>query len=221
MRIHSDVIADLAAIRLELRVEQLAGRIASHVSFKTLAAHASRSHARAFEIQLEAEERDNGRRAGNSGSYGAMRPEVDGYAATYDEWGWLLAALYRLDPGMVVGTPKNPTYRDAEHFHEHTAWTYDPMRWLAYVLDWPTFADERDPFPVVTGQAAKTRRGYLEGRRGAGRVREIERAYWSHKVQPRTVREVVEFAHLDWSAVAAAFPSAGDHLAELAAEVSA
>lgn len=197
MRLHSDKLTagDLATA---LMAEQEAGRIAPHVTFKTYEVHRSSIRKAAFEVQLEAAYRDNGRRAGNSGSYGAMIPEHDGYAATYDEWGWLLAALYAIDPSMVVGTPKLPIYADHEDFDERTAWTYNPRRWLEYVLDGPTFADERDPFPIVVGQAARTKRGYMIGRRGADRVRlDGRRIYGPYKDRPRTVAEVREFAKLD------------------------
>lgn len=194
MRIHT-IIESSQPIRDALTEQKNLGRIASHVSFKTLDEHRSKSAPHAFEIQLEAGERDNGRRAGNSGSYGAMRAEHDGYAATYDEWGWLLAALYTLDPEMIVGSPKKPTYDGAEDFHTRTAWTYDPERWLAHVNEWPSFADERDPFPWITGRAAKTKRGFTIGRRGADRLADPGRWVRLCKEQPRTVAEVRAFAY--------------------------
>lgn len=201
MRIHSNVIGYTQQIRNALAAEKAAGRIASHVTFKTLAPHRSHSREFAYEVQLEAAQRDNGRRAGNSGSYGAMRPEYDGYAATYDEWGWLLAALYRIDPAILVGMPSSPYYRDREDFNHKTGLTYDPWAWFAYVNEWPTFADSRDPYPYITGRAVGTKRGYLIGRRGAGRLHETqgaEHARWGRRVEerPRTVAEVAEFTHL-------------------------
>lgn len=195
MKIHTNLIGYTQQIRNALQEQKDLGRIAHHVHFKKLEQRGSRSHQFAFEVQLEASERDNGRRAGNSGSYGAMRPEYDGYAATYDEWGWLLAALFALDPAMIVGTPKSPVYANATDFHDLTAWTYAPEMWLKYVNEWPTFADERDPFPIVTGRAANSKRGYMVGRHGANRVAFLERTYWPHKNQPRTVAEVTAFAY--------------------------
>lgn len=190
MRIHTNITVTEQRIYRTLREQIELGRIAPHVSFKTLDEHGSRSHAVAFEIQLEADERDNGRRAGNSGSYGAMRPESDGYAATYDEWGWLLAALYIADPIMVVGTPRSPVYANAEDFHRKTAWTYDPER----LID--ALENGDDPFPILTGRAAKTKRGYFLGRRGADRTTADKvRPYWGHVVRPRTVDEVRAFAY--------------------------
>lgn len=189
MRIHTDQIGYTQTIREALKGQKELGRIASHVSFKTLEHHRSSIRQFAFEVQLEADERDNGRRAGSSGSYGGMSPERDGYAATFDEWGWLLAALYKLDPDMIVGTPKSPVYADAEDFHHRTAWTYDPER----LLDALEHGD--DPFPFVTGKAANTKRGYVIGRRGADRWNGIGRAPWGHKERDRTIAEVRAFAY--------------------------
>lgn len=186
MRIHSNIIrADKVYAALD--EQKKLGRIASHVGFKILEERGSRSHDFAVEVQLDASERDNGRRAGNSGSYGAMQPESDGYAATYDEWGWLLAALYEIDRDMVVGSTKHPTYANAVSFHRQTAWTYAPD----LLID--ALENGDDPFPYITGRAAKTKRGYFLGRRGADR--HAVKPFWPHVVRPRTVAEVREFAY--------------------------
>jgi len=191
MRIHANALT-INDIRDALLAEQEKGRIARHVTFKTLDEHGSRSHDRSFEIQLEAAVRDNGRRAGNSGSYGAMRPEYDGFAATFDEWGWLLAALYKVEATVVVGTGKYAIYKGREDFHEKTFLTYDPERLIN------TIRFYGDPYPLVTGRAAKTKRGYMIGRQGADRANEdTYRSYWGGKEQPRTVEEVREFAKLE------------------------
>ncbi len=193
MRIHTNTIADPAVIRQALAQQKGLGRIASHVTFKTLTEHRSASHNYAYEIQLEAAERDNGRRAGNSGSYGAMRPSVDGYAATFDEWGWLLGALYASDPHMCVGTVKHPVYADRVDFDHKTGLTYNPERWLEIVNARPSYAAEYDPYPIVTGRDGKTKRGYIEGRRGANRSDDAH-GYWASAERPRTVAEVIAFA---------------------------
>lgn len=195
MKIHSNVIGYTQIIREALKGEKAAGRIASHVTFKSLEQRGSRSHEFAFEIQLEANERDNGRRAGNSGSYGAMRPEVDGYAATYDEWGFLLNALFALDPKMVVGTAKYATYRGREDFDQKTGWTYNYDRLLAHFLEWPAFdgSFDRDPFPCTEGYTANR-----IGRRGFGRKRAQDmNPQWRHVSEaPRDSAWVRKFAHL-------------------------
>lgn len=168
MRIHTDVFrAD--KVRDALHAEITAGRIAPSVTFKTLQEHASRTHSTGIEIQLEAWEKlpGDGRRYGNSGSYGAG----EHYAPTYDEWGWLLSALYRLDPRMLVGSMKYPLYTDATDFHERTGYTYH--------ADLATrIATSGDPYPY-----RKSPSRALIGRRGYGRSRVA--AYWT-KQDPRT-----------------------------------
>jgi hypothetical protein len=185
MRIHSNILR-ASAVRDALDAEKKAGRIPEHVMFKSLQEHGSRATEYASEIQLEAGRRDHGRRAGNSGSYGAMRPEIDGYAATYDEWGWLLAALFRLDPKMIVGTPKSPVYADVESFNHRTALTYAPEI-LAPMLE-----RGEDPYPIVVGNAARTKRGYFVGRHGASRV-DSQPSYWPGKVLPRNAADYRAF----------------------------
>lgn len=165
MRIYTDSPdIDERYIRQSLENEKAAGRIAPHVGFKVLTRHSAREYARSFEIQLEAYERDNGRRAGNSGSYGAMSPEYDGYAATFDEWGWLLNALYEMDEYLVVGSPAHPVYDGRTSFDEKTGYTYnysEMLRILQYEEEegW----QDSDPYPYVVG------RGGLAGRYGANR----------------------------------------------------
>lgn len=130
------------------------GQIANHLHFKALSIHRSSFGQCAIEIQFETFTRDRGRRQGNSGSYGAMESGV--YTATYDEWGFFLAELYRRDEGMRCGGVKWPTYRDASDFHEQTGRTYDS----AYPDHVERYGDDfgyRDGRNVI-------------GRRGAGRV---------------------------------------------------
>lgn len=136
------------------------GTIAKHVGFKTLTVHrGGPGFAYALEIQLDAGYRDRGRRAGNSGSYGAMQAEYDGYAANYDEWGFFLAAMYRKDSGIrVMPNFKRDTaaYYDAEDFHFKTGRTYDAT--------YPDYVERYgDEFPY------KGSRNQI-GRRGAGRL---------------------------------------------------
>lgn len=79
--------------------------------------HRSQTHPRAFEIKLSGDST----RGPNSGQYG-----MDGYgkAATWDQWGLFLSALFEADPEMRVGGAAHPIYADAEHFHWITANRY-------------------------------------------------------------------------------------------------
>ena len=134
---------------------QAAGTIAPHVRFKTLETKQRRGTGSALEVQLKATQRDRGRRGGNSGSYGMMSGDI--YGATYDEWGFFLAALYRLaGEDIICGTPKSPTYSDAHDFRFKTGHTYD--------ADYPEYVEKwGDDYPYRFGKSQI-------GRRGAGRT---------------------------------------------------
>lgn len=72
--------------------------------------HRSRSHVGAFEVRL-------------SGGSSRRSQGSDYQAATWDEWGMFLAALYALDPTMVVGSG---TYLSADHFTWATGGRFNP-----------------------------------------------------------------------------------------------
>lgn len=178
MRFHTNAPIGQSQIIEALASERKAGRIAPHVHFKTCTAHRSTTHLQAFEIQLEADVRDRGRRAGNSGSYGAMQPEVDGYTATFDEWGWLIEAIYALTQGEGVwGSVKYPQYTGADHFLERTGWTYDPE--LAWQIE-----HHGDPAPYVHSTTNRI------GRRGVGRS---DDSRYAVKHDPRTAEWARKF----------------------------
>lgn len=197
MRLHSDTLFE-SDIREALRAEIETGRIADHVTFKLLRAGRSTVTNRAFDVQLEAGQRDRGRRAGNSGSYGAMRPEHDGYAATYDEWGWFLAALYKLDATMIVGTPKSPVYNGGNDFHHRTGLTYNPDELLPQLEAgyWGTDDDTSgDPYPYREGRKLNGRQGYgrLDFQTGEAHIARG----WSRTVlDPRMPLTYRQFAHI-------------------------
>ena len=150
---------------------QAAGTVAPHVRFKMLETKQRRGTGSALEVQLEATRRDRGRRSGNSGSYGAMGDGT--YAATYDEWGFFLAALYRLaGEDIICGTPKSPTYSDACDFRFKTGHTYD-ADYPEYVEGWGDYYSYRSGKSQI-------------GRRGAGRTHYDDlRTYYATK-DPRT-----------------------------------
>jgi hypothetical protein len=148
---------------------QKAGTVAGHVGFKTLTVHrGGQGFAYALEIQLEGMTRDRGRRLS---SYGAG----DNYTATYDEWGFFLAALYRMDEGARCAPNFKrdyAVYYDASDFHEKTGRTYDPA--------YPDYVERHgDDYGYRTGRA-------LIGRRGAGRVHYDSSATRWAKEDPRT-----------------------------------
>jgi len=190
MRIHSNKITE-QDIREALETEIAAGRIARTVTFKILSQHGSKSHTRAFEVQLESWGKvdGDGRRSGNSGSYGAG----EDYAATYDEWGFLLAALYRNDIWMVCGSPKNAVYEDMDHFNTRTGFTYAGKDMLEMLESGERHGDHGDPAPYVRKGSRKV------GRAGAARD-DGQYAYrWpsAYDYRPRTAAEYRRFAHLE------------------------
>jgi hypothetical protein len=179
MKIHTDVLTE-QDIRDALKTEKESGRIAPTVTFKILDPKGSRSHARAFEIQLHSWDfvKGDGRRRGNDGAYGAMQ---EYWAACFDEWGFFLAALYRVDGRMVVGTVKNPIYADADDYAWKTAETYTLGGLLAQL------EHGNDPFPYVFGHPKI-------GRYGAGRHEEQRYSVFTYR--PRTAEWYRKFAHL-------------------------
>lgn len=188
MRIHSNLITSPDAIRGALTAEKLHGRIALATQFKTLTVHRSHSHDHAYEVQLENVEKihGDGRKIGNSGSYGAG----ENWAATFDEWGWLLAALYCLDADMVAGP-----YRSRYDFDDRTALTYNPGEWQRQyrLLGF-------DPYPVRVSRP-------LIGRRGFGRVdgNDLPAYAFDHWAfnEPRTPEWIREFANPTHAGVSA------------------
>lgn len=83
----------------------------ANVTFgKSLAEHGSRTHVRAFEVQLSGNGITGGQ-WGNSGKDGAAPYK----AATWDEWGIFLGAVFRWDESA-----KATYYDDAADFHYQT-----------------------------------------------------------------------------------------------------
>jgi len=101
--------------------------------------HGSRSHDHAFDVHLEGA----GTRRPNGGSSGAG----SGYAATWDQWGIFLAALYDQDPDMLCGSKSYATYENRKDFHYQTARRFD-RGWPAdyhtnHTWDYDRDAEER------------------------------------------------------------------------------
>lgn len=112
MRLHSSTLTrdDIAA------ATRAAGMTGVHAEIST---HGSRVAARGFEVKLFG----TSPRMPNTGRYGGGRYGGD-TAATWDEWGMFLAALFDLDPAMIVGPGGRPAYADAAAFHAATCDRY-------------------------------------------------------------------------------------------------
>lgn len=117
MRIHT---ADetIAIANQALRHAKAETLIPSHVYIDVLIQRASRTRAYAAEVHLAASHKSPGdrRRYANTGHNGADRGT---FAASYDEWGHFLAALFELDPAAVAGP-----YKSRDDFHAQTRNAY-------------------------------------------------------------------------------------------------
>lgn len=183
MRLHSDIIR-ASDVRDALAAEIKAGRVAATVEFKILVEHSSRSHQFGCEVQLSSWNQvpGDGRRRGNDGAYGSM---TENYAATFDEWGHLISALYRLDPLAIWGSAKHPVYDGVLDFDRKTGMSYN----LALL---PLLEAGEDPFPYVYKRQDRV------GRRGSCRNDDQATAWGSdiYEIRPRTVAEFREFAKI-------------------------
>lgn len=81
--------------------------------YSDVSEYGSRSRKGALELRL----RGNSGRHPNSGRWGADSGE---YAATWDEWGIVLAAVFDADPEAICGTAKRPVYAGADDYHWQT-----------------------------------------------------------------------------------------------------
>ena len=88
--------------------------------YATVSTHGSRARARGLEISLTG---TSTRRL----NFNNRNTDRDDYAATWDEWGMTLAALFELDPEMIVGSPKCPTYASADAFHAATGGRFEAL----------------------------------------------------------------------------------------------
>lgn len=116
MRVHTKLTAAEMHAALNRAVE--GGGVSAHVHLNVLEPHRSRSRARAFEVKLATvvKLKGDGRHHRNTGTQGAGRV----YAATYDEWGFFLAEVFKADPEAVVAD----FYDGEAHFHEKTRGVY-------------------------------------------------------------------------------------------------
>lgn len=114
MKIHSDVIGRLSLYE----ATSVASRTADGRAFVEIEQGGSRSRNNAFNVKLSGDGTANKRRVNPGTARGVDRSNLD-YAATWSQWGWFLAALYRVDPLMVC-----PNYADATAFHAATRFAF-------------------------------------------------------------------------------------------------
>lgn len=119
MRIHTNKL-NAHDIRHCLAYAQRSGKVAPDIEFVVgPVLNGSRSHARAFEVQLGTWDKTSGpkksRHYKSSGTHGADSI----WAATYDEWGHFLASVFLCDRQAVAGH-----YESHRDFHAKTRDAY-------------------------------------------------------------------------------------------------
>lgn len=115
MKLHSDILT-MTDIAVATRAHGMTG-VYADTEFA-----GSRSREFAFVVHLTG----TSSRRPNGGTRGA--DHSDDYAATWDEWGMFLAALYRVDPQMLAGgSAGRPTYASAEAFHAATGDRFETL----------------------------------------------------------------------------------------------
>jgi hypothetical protein len=102
MHIHTDHL-NKSDLRDALRATGLSARGVYFDFDRAMSVHGSRKRARRIDFYLVATE-GHGRRWANSGNYGAGTDK----AATWLEWGALIAELYHRDPGALVAYYGSP-----------------------------------------------------------------------------------------------------------------
>lgn len=141
MKLHTD----LGILQLDRMLDGLetAGIIARGVDLIILGSANSRSHTRRIDFSLGLEKADaTHRRARN------LMGSDDGgyrYAATYDDWGWLMASIFAADPSAKF----QGAYNGVADFKTRT--------WQAF-----TAVEGADPFPYAPDKEHPQHRRYTE-----------------------------------------------------------
>lgn len=125
MRIYSDKITE-NGLHGALRHAQDAGLVHRNVEFAQFNVNGSRTHKHRYDVQLGSYDHcvlpgatnqygkpQKTRRVRNS-NYGDQR-----FSATWHEWGWFIAELYRIDPDARIGW-----YENVADFDEKTNWQF-------------------------------------------------------------------------------------------------
>jgi len=115
---HSDLFeSNNAVLHVALRYCKARGLIHQGVYAPVNEIVGSRSRAGALRFKLQADMHTPGRRHVNAGTAKYVDRHDLPWAATYDEWGWVLAYLFRDDPHGHCGTGR---YASEADFHHQT-----------------------------------------------------------------------------------------------------
>ena len=113
MRVHSDILTP-ADVRDAAR--EASERTGSTIYVESSARHGSRRRDHALEISLSADGKLSKRRR-NTGTRGGGGAD---YAATWEQWGWVLAYLFEVADDLTI--PR--VYVDRDAFHAATRWQF-------------------------------------------------------------------------------------------------
>lgn len=150
MRIHTSLTAkDIHTI---LKAQKNAGRIGDTVDFAVFESHNSRTHDRAFEVQLASStcesfipaglkefattqgapkvalSRASRRRARNNN---VSAHATHNYAPSWHEWGHFIAGIFDADSSAKVGS-----YNDIDSFIYQTGTQFRSPREIDYAIEW-------------------------------------------------------------------------------------
>jgi hypothetical protein len=123
MRIHTKL--PLHQIDYALMRAKTKGHVGNVIEFTALNTHGSRTHDYAYEVQLGSYS-SGGLPAGAHDARGKpqkTRRRANGgpaWAATWSEWGWFMAEVFKKDPKALFGSVTDPAYNDDNDFHDKT-----------------------------------------------------------------------------------------------------
>lgn len=136
MRIHTNLNGEVPyQVEKALQSAKDNGKVGQSVGFAVFKPHGSRTHKKAYEVQLGTEVNDDltpgtvdqfgkemrvRRNRNSSGGYGP-------FAATWHEWGWFLSELFDADPSLMT-----TYYRDRLDFDRKTEYAFKTTRHFTY-----------------------------------------------------------------------------------------
>jgi hypothetical protein len=133
MKLHTDYLS-ARDIANALFSAQDSGLVSKMIHFTQFASEGSRSRKYGYLVQLGSDVQEtvedslhkapHKRFYKNSGQYGASSV----WAATYDEWGWFISALFLLDSDAIFGY-----YKNAADFHEKTDYKFEIIEHRRYM----------------------------------------------------------------------------------------
>lgn len=110
MKLHANNLIE-ADIRKALATARSKGRITGGTDILVLERQKSRSHASGFEVRLGVDYHD--------GTHKRRNMDNSAYSATWEEWGWFIVELFKLEAGIKFGS-----YTSRAKFDELTRYNF-------------------------------------------------------------------------------------------------